>query len=79
MDIQMPVMDGLTATRRIRASQHPDAARIPILAVTADAFAEDAAKAMAAGMNDHIAKPIDCNQLLKALHTHIAPAEQDTP
>jgi CheY-like chemotaxis protein len=79
MDIQMPVMDGLTATRRIRASQHPDAARIPILAVTADAFVEDAAKAMAAGMNDHIAKPIDCNQLLKALHTHIAPAEQDTP
>ena len=79
MDIRMPVMDGLTATRRIRASQHPDAARIPILAVTADAFVEDAAKAMAAGMNDHIAKPIDCNQLLKALHTHIAPAEQDTP
>ena len=67
MDIQMPVMDGLAAARAIRSSQHPRAASIPILAVTADAFAEDAAKALAAGMNDHIAKPIQPEQLIKAL------------
>ncbi|MCD7709524.1 MAG: ATP-binding protein, partial [Clostridiales bacterium] len=59
MDVQMPVMDGYAATRAIRASGHPDASSIPIAAMTANAFAEDVANALAAGMNAHLAKPID--------------------
>lgn len=67
MDIQMPVMDGYQATRTIRALKREDAKTIPILALTANAFATDLAKAHSAGMNDHIAKPIDINRLLEAL------------
>lgn len=59
MDIQMPIMNGYEATRKIRALQRPDAAGIPILAMTADAFAEDVAAAMEAGMTGHMAKPLD--------------------
>ena len=59
MDIQMPVMDGYEATRTIRLSNHKDAGSIPIIAMTADAFREDVEDALAAGMNGHIAKPID--------------------
>lgn len=59
MDIQMPIMDGYAATRMIRNSDHKDAATIPILAMTANAFTEDIAASLASGMNDHIAKPID--------------------
>ena len=59
MDVQMPVMNGYQATQAIRASSHPDAKTIPILAMTADAFAEDVARAKAAGMNEHISKPIE--------------------
>ena len=64
MDIQMPVMDGYEATRRIRALPDPVKARIPIVAMTANAFAEDRENALAAGMNDHIAKPFDIHTLL---------------
>lgn len=67
MDIQMPVMDGFTATRTIRRSNCPDASSIPVIALTANAFAEDIAKALAAGMNDHVAKPIDYKRLLEVL------------
>lgn len=67
MDIQMPVMDGYQATRTIRSLEREDAHTIPILALTANAFATDLAKAHSAGMNDHIAKPIDINRLLEAL------------
>ena len=64
MDIQMPVMDGYEATRRIRALPDPAKAQIPIVAMTANAFAEDRENALAAGMNEHIAKPFDTHTLL---------------
>lgn len=71
MDLQMPVMDGCTAARMIRASSHPQARTIPIIALTANAFAEDVARALTSGMNYHIAKPIDFHQLLHALKQFI--------
>lgn len=67
MDIQMPVMDGYEATRRIRRCGHPQAEDIPIIALTANAFAEDIAKSMVAGMNDHVSKPVDYKKLLTVL------------
>lgn len=67
MDVQMPVMDGCEATRRIRASERPDSKTIPIIAVTANAFAEDISAVLAAGMNCHISKPIDIQQLCSVL------------
>jgi len=67
MDVQMPVMDGYEATRRIRALPDPRLADIPIAALTANAFDEDRQRALNAGMDDHIVKPIDVAQLLKAL------------
>ena len=65
MDVQMPVMDGYKATRAIRNMTEPKKAGIPIVAMTANAFAEDRERALSVGMNDHIAKPIDMNRLLK--------------
>ncbi|MDD4075656.1 MAG: response regulator, partial [Eubacteriales bacterium] len=65
MDIQMPVMDGYAATEVIRASGHPQAADIPIIAMTANVFAEDVEKARAAGMNAHTGKPIDTADLIE--------------
>ncbi len=59
MDVQMPVMNGYDATRKIRSLDRADASTIPIIAMTANAFAEDIKDALDAGMNDHIAKPID--------------------
>ena len=67
MDIQMPVMDGYQATEAIRAMPRADAHSIPIIALTANAFASDLGKAHSAGMNDHIAKPIDVDQLMEIL------------
>ncbi len=58
MDIQMPVMDGYKATRAIRASEHPEAGTIPIIAMSANAFVDDVRKALDSGMNAHISKPI---------------------
>ena len=69
MDIQMPVMDGYAATRAIRALPDPEKASVPILALTANAFAEDVQAAKDAGMQAHIAKPIDLNLLSEALRT----------
>ena len=67
MDIQMPVMDGYEATREIRALNNKELADIPILAMTANAFKEDELAAKEAGMQAHIAKPVDVEQLLKTL------------
>ena len=63
MDIQMPKMNGYEATRVIRSMEHPDAGKIPIIAMTANAFAEDVRASAAAGMNAHVAKPIDMERL----------------
>ena len=67
MDVQMPVMDGYTATRSIRAGRHPDAETIPIIAMTANTFIEDIDAAYAAGMNGHIAKPVDIKTLYQTI------------
>ncbi len=67
MDVRMPVMDGLTASKTIRALDHPDAHSIPIVAMTANAFDEDVQKSMAAGMNAHLNKPIDPQRLCRTL------------
>ena len=67
MDIQMPKMDGYTATREIRTLSSNKKANIPIVAMTANAFEEDRQKAFKAGMNAHIAKPIDVNILMGTL------------
>lgn len=71
MDIQMPVMNGYDATRKIRQLEDPFRSSIPIIAMTANAFAEDRQKALFVGMNDHVAKPIDMNVLIPVLEKHI--------
>ena len=71
MDIQMPVMDGYDAAARIRRMKDEKKASIPIVAMTANAFAEDRQKAISMGMNDHVAKPIDMNVLLPVIAKHI--------
>lgn len=71
MDIQMPKCDGYEATRRIRASKRPDAKSIPIVAVTANAFASDVAEGSRAGMNDHLSKPIDIEKLKMLLKKYL--------
>ncbi len=67
MDIQMPVMDGYEATQCIRRLKREDASRIPIIAMTANAFADDIRKALEAGMNDHVAKPVEVSKILEML------------
>ena len=67
MDVQMPVMNGYEATGRIRSSGRADAGSVPVYAMTANTFAEDVARAKEAGMNGHIAKPIDINALMQVL------------
>ena len=64
MDIMMPVMDGLTATKAIRALNRADAGIIPIIAMTANAFAEDVQRCLDAGMNAHLAKPLDIEKVM---------------
>ena len=73
MDVQMPVMDGFTATQALRAL--PGYARTPILAMTANAFAEDRQACLAAGMDDHVAKPVDPGALYGALLKWLPPAK----
>jgi len=71
MDIRMPVMDGCAAARAIRASDRPDAAAVPIIAMTADAFSDDVQRCLDAGMNGHVPKPIDPHKLYQTLETAI--------
>ena len=71
MDVMMPVMDGLEATRRIRAMKRPDARTIPIIAMTANAFAEDRQRAFAAGMDMHIAKPLEGSEMVETLERFV--------
>ncbi|MCM1209470.1 MAG: response regulator, partial [Ruminococcus sp.] len=71
MDVQMPVMNGYDATRAIRSLEREDAKQIPIIAMTANAFAEDVKDALEAGMNAHIAKPIDMTLLKKTVSQYL--------
>ena len=67
MDVRMPYMDGLTATRQIRSSEHDDAWSIPILAMTANAFEEDIKKSLRSGMNGHLTKPVEPAELYRSI------------
>lgn len=67
MDLQMPGLNGLEATAAIRALDHPQARTMPIIALTANAYQENAEKCIAAGMNAHLSKPLDTGKLLRML------------
>ena len=73
MDVQMPVMDGYTATKKIRASGHPDAKTIPIIAMTANTFTEDIDAALVSGMNGHITKPVDVKAFYQIIAEFLEP------
>ena len=79
MDIQMPVMDGYTATRQIRALEDPALAGIPILAMTANAFDEDRRNALASGMNGFLSKPIIVGDLVQELRKILSDARSPFP
>ena len=68
MDIMMPVMNGYEATKMIRSLEREDAKAIPIIAMTANAFTEDRIRAKEAGMDEHVAKPVDVELLIKVIH-----------
>lgn len=71
MDIQMPEMNGYMATAAIRALERPDAKTVPIIAMTANAYKEDIEQALKSGMNDHLAKPVDLDMLMRALKSFL--------
>ena len=71
MDIMMPVMDGLEATRRIRSMNRRDAMTIPIVAMSANAFQEDVEKSLAAGLNEHLTKPLDEKKLTETMKKYL--------
>ena len=70
MDMHMPIMGGVEATKIIRAMKHADAQKIPILALTANDFEEDIRRTREAGMNDHLTKPFDMEKIFEALVAH---------
>ena len=72
MDMRMPVMDGLTATKAIRAMPRPDAKTVPIIALSANAFNEDVQRSLQAGLNAHLSKPVDAEKLFETLRKTIA-------
>jgi len=71
MDVQMPEMDGYTATRTIRAMGTPRSANIPIIAMTANVFREDIEKCLAAGMNGHLGKPLNLGDVIEKLQKYL--------
>ncbi|MBQ1900107.1 MAG: response regulator [Erysipelotrichaceae bacterium] len=71
MDMRMPEMDGLEATKRIRALKREDAKKIPIIALTANAFDEDVQKSLQAGLNAHLSKPVEPERLFETLESLI--------
>jgi PAS domain S-box-containing protein len=71
MDIQMPEMDGYEATRRIRSLDNPKAKTIPIIAMTANVFREDVEKCLASGMNNHVGKPLDLEEVMNSLRSYL--------
>jgi len=71
MDVQMPEMDGYEATRHIRALNVPGAKNIPIIAMTANVFREDVKKCLDAGMNGHVGKPLDFDEVISQLRRHL--------
>jgi CheY-like chemotaxis protein len=71
MDVQMPEMDGYEATREIRKMETSLSKQIPIIAMTANVFREDVEKCLAAGMNDHVGKPLDFEEVLIKLRTYL--------
>ncbi|MEI3522417.1 MAG: ATP-binding protein [Anaerosacchariphilus sp.] len=71
MDVMMPVMNGLMATKQIRAMERPDAASIPIFAMTANAFTEDIEKSREAGVNEHLSKPLDYGKLARMIYGYV--------
>jgi len=71
MDLQMPEMDGYEATRQIRTLDIPPAKSIPIIAMTANVFKEDIDNCLAAGMNNHIGKPLDFNEVIRMLNMYL--------
>ena len=78
MDVRMPEMDGLEAATAIRALDRPDAQRIPIIALTANAFDEDVQHSLQAGMNAHLTKPVESEQLIQTLGELVCQAEQES-
>ena len=68
MDIMMPVMNGYEATKMIRSLDREEAKEVPIIAMTANAFTEDRIRAKEAGMDEHVAKPVDVELLIKVIH-----------
>jgi CheY-like chemotaxis protein len=76
MDVRMPVMDGLTASKTIRELNHPDAKTIPIIAMTANAFDEDVQRSLQAGMNAHLSKPVEPERLYETLGKLIRQRDQ---
>ena len=76
MDIQMPVMNGYEATRAIRKLTRQDALAVPIIALSANAYAEDIAASREAGMNEHMTKPLDVPQLVAAMGRWLKPKEE---
>ncbi len=71
MDVMMPVMDGLSAARTIRAMKRKDAQKIPIFAMTANAFSDDVAESRRAGMNEHLSKPLDEAEMMRAIRRYV--------
>ena len=68
MDVKLPLLNGYEATRKIRELKRPDSQKIPIIAMTANAFAEDVKEALDSGMNVHVSKPIDMELLKKSIN-----------